>query len=170
MTTQNTPSSPSRTVAKALPLTRCDKSIRLRMLLLAGLAATLAFTVSGCGQKAVNTHGHVIPKHRFEMVKEGVTTKEGVRRLLGSPPMTGSFDENSWIYMSERTQEEIFGDSTLTGRTIYVLTFDQDDIVDSIEVKTSSDGKKVKFSEKTTPTSGQSMGVLDQLLGNIGVQ
>ena len=62
----------------------------LRPLLLAAAGAA-ALWMAGC-QPTVSVHGHQIDPDLLAQIKPGVTSREEVTRLLGSPSTVGTFD------------------------------------------------------------------------------
>lgn len=164
------------TKIKALPfpsfLQACGK-FTLQISFLTALAL-LALTLSSCAKQAINTHGHIMSPTRMLAIVEGETTKEGVRRLLGSPPLTSSFQEagtnnEEWIYITETASNERLGKTETQSRNVYIIRFDAEDRVVKVTNRNQDDGRDIEFSSASTPTSGQTLGILEQALGNLGI-
>lgn len=138
--------------------------------------ALLCLTLAGCAKEDVNTHGHILPHQRLTAITVGETTEEGVRRLLGSPPLTSSFQaaegvgQKEWIYITETASQERLGKTTTQSREICIIRFDKNGLVANVTVRDQSHGRDIDFSSASTPTSGQTLGVLEQALGNLGIR
>ena len=57
------------------------------------VAATLRCWPRGC-TPTVTTHGHPLDQDQLAQIKPGVTSREEVTRLLGSPSTIGTFDRS----------------------------------------------------------------------------
>ncbi len=124
-------------------------------------------TLMGCSNIAA-THGQVVTERQITSIKKGSDTKQTVMQKLGSPSTTGTFNENRWYYLTETTVSKPLNPNVLTERRLIAVEFDEKDIVNNIFIKTKDDGKEVPFSSKETPTQGQSFGIMDQMLNNVG--
>jgi outer membrane protein assembly factor BamE (lipoprotein component of BamABCDE complex) len=51
---------------------------------------------------------------------------------------------------------------------VIYIAFDAADRVESIGTLDLDDGKKIVFVDRTTPTAGQRITILQQLIGNLG--
>ena len=49
------------------------------------------------------------------------------------------------------------------------ITFDQNDVVASVDLYGLNEGRVVNLETNTTPTFGRELTILEQVLGNIGV-
>ncbi|MDD9912592.1 MAG: outer membrane protein assembly factor BamE [Alphaproteobacteria bacterium] len=124
--------------------------------------------LAACKTTTVATHGQIVQERHIERLHPGVTTQDQVRRLLGSPSTVGTFNDNRWYYLTATTSSAPLNTNVLKDRRIVIVEFDQDRVVSRILTKTEEDGKEVPFQENETPTQGQSRGVLNQMLDNLG--
>ncbi|MFZ2620868.1 MAG: outer membrane protein assembly factor BamE [Alphaproteobacteria bacterium] len=138
----------------------------MRTYLLSGLLLFSAL-LSACAS-IESTHGQVVKEASVRALQPGVDTQETVKRALGSPSTTGTFDTARWYYLTETTESTPLKPNQLAERNLVVIDFDQAGKVSKVEIKTRNEAKDVAFDETETPTQGQSMGILDQLLGNLG--
>lgn len=139
---------------------------------ISGLTVTFALTASalllGCTQTITTTHGQVIDTNQLEQLAIGAHTKEDVRGILGSPSVTGTFHDDRWYYITETKMDKPLNPNILTERGVYIVTFDKSGIVTGIDQLDKEDGKEVIPAARTTTTQGQSLGIVDQLLENLG--
>lgn len=99
---------------------------------------------------------------------EGQSTKEDISALLGSPSTTSTFGPETWFYISTTKERLGVFESDVVKQHVLGVQFDENGVVKEYGQYTIEDGKAVEIVEKTTPTEGHSLGVLEQLLGNIG--
>lgn len=134
---------------------------------LASVMAVASF-IAGCTE-TVNTRGQVILPSRLAQIQPGTTTRQDVLQLLGSPSAQGTMNENRWYYVSSIVGTKAFDPHDLKSRQIVVIDFDPaTDTVATLTQKNEADGKEINPLRETTPTHGQSMGIIDQLTGNLG--
>lgn len=136
---------------------------------LALLAATLpvAAIIASCTE-TVNTRGQIITPSRLSQIQPGTTSRQDVLQLLGSPSMQGTMNENRWYYVTSVVGTKAFEPHDLKSRQVVIIDFDPaSDTVAALTQKTEADGKEIAPAEGSTPTHGQSLGIVDQLLGNL---
>ncbi len=131
------------------------------------LSAFLVITVAGCGQKIVN-HGHQLNDKVLNRLVENTATKRDVLQMLGSPSAFGALDPHVWIYPSLQTSKRPVAADNLEAMRTLVLTFNEAGLLIKKEMVNQNDPMVATPLEKTTPTHGQSLGIIDQMLGNIG--
>ncbi len=90
----------------------------------------------------------------------------GVGRRVKTMATFGKQD--TWYYIGERTETLAFFDSKLLERKILVIKFDRRGVVETVTHYDASAGKKVELVERVTPTKGKELGVLEQIIGNVG--
>jgi outer membrane protein assembly factor BamE (lipoprotein component of BamABCDE complex) len=56
----------------------------------------------------------------------------------------------------------------VTDRRVIAITFDQNDVVASVNRYGLEDGRVVDLETRTTPTYGQQLTIIQQILGNVG--
>lgn len=129
------------------------------------IATTLL--VSGCAE-TITTHGQVIKTQNVKQVVEGQHRKEDVQYLLGSPSATSTFNSNTWYYLSEKKVSQSMNSDKITERRIITVTFNKDGMVEKLTDVITTDIPEVVLNKRVTPTYGQSLGILDQMIDNIG--
>ncbi|HLI13732.1 MAG TPA: outer membrane protein assembly factor BamE [Alphaproteobacteria bacterium] len=124
------------------------------MLMVIGLAA--------CGPRA-NVQGNLVDADLLKQVKPGETTKEQVQTMLGTPSSVGTFDKNTWYYIGKETQRIAFLSPDVLQQQVIQIDFDSKGLVQDIHKYGEQDGKDVEIVSRTTPTRGQSTGILDDI-------
>jgi len=97
----------------------------------------------------------------------GVDTRSTVQQRFGSPSTTAVFDQTAWFYVSSTQERIAFYSPQTVDRRVMVVHFDGD-VVSSVEKYGMERGRLVSYSDDETPTRGRELGVLEQLLGNVG--
>ncbi|PZQ44705.1 MAG: outer membrane protein assembly factor BamE [Micavibrio aeruginosavorus] len=113
------------------------------------------------------TRGNIVEDYRIAEITPGVSTRNNVLKSLGSPSTQAPFDENVWYYIGQKTEQTGIFDPKVVDKKIVVVAFNQDGIVQSID-KVNADEIDVPRVRRKTPTSGNEITVLEQLIGNVG--
>lgn len=106
-----------------------------------------------------------------DQVKElvpGTSTRADATSLLGSPSAHGSFDDNTWIYISETTRTRVGRLPGIMAQDVTVLTFDQAGVLRDVKRLNQDDSRDVSVVSRATPSPGSEASFLQQLLGNVG--
>lgn len=135
------------------------KKIATLALLLGGLAAC---------SPTVSNHGYRIDPDRLAEVRPGVSSREEVYRLLGSPSSVGTFDTERWYYISQRSEQMSFYQSEITNQDVVTVDFDNGGIVRDVTTQDMSMAMAIEPSSDKTPTMGNEFSLVQQLLGNVG--
>jgi outer membrane protein assembly factor BamE (lipoprotein component of BamABCDE complex) len=135
--------------------------------------AMLGLAVAGCDLPAfmsfpLQVRGNHVDADQLKELTPGTTTRADVSSLLGSPTAKATFDDNTWIYVSQLTKPIIGGTQAVESQKVVVLTFDQGGILRNVETKTQDDSKPVAVVSRTTPSPGSEASFMQQLLGNVG--
>ena len=132
------------------------------LLLLTLTAATLA----ACTPTQA-TRGNIVEDFRMAEIIPGTSTRTSVLQSLGSPTTEAPFDENVWYYIGQKTEKTGIFDPKVVDKKIVVVAFNQDGIVETIN-QVDADQIDVPHVRRKTPTSGNEITVMEQLLGNVG--
>ena len=106
-----------------------------------------------------------------DLIKElvpGTSTRADATSLLGSPSAHGSFDDNTWIYISETTRTRVGRLPGVTAQDVTSLTFDQGGVLRDVKHLNQDDGLDVAVVGRATPSPGSEASFLQPLLGNVG--
>lgn len=129
------------------------------------LALSLA-TLSACTPITAN-RGNLLEDYQMKEVVPGQDSRDEVIRKIGSPTEISAFNDNIWYYLGQKTEKRGIFDPKITEERIVVVTFGQDGLVDSI--KERKDGREdVSVVQRKTPTSGNEITFVQQMLGNLG--
>ncbi|WP_158380573.1 outer membrane protein assembly factor BamE [Candidatus Endolissoclinum faulkneri] len=131
------------------------------------VSAVLAVIVAGCSPQIEN-HGNMLDIKALASIKLGRTRQSEVFDLLGSPSSYANFGKNSWYYIGQRTERQAFYKPETIERQIVCVNFESNGLVKSVKVLDLNDSKKIISLQHETPTAGQSITLLKQLIGNIG--
>lgn len=143
------------------------------MLRLVLAAAAVLGTVGGCGTHDLfsfpdQVRGNKIDPDELSQLVVGTSTRQDASALLGSPTTKGTFDDNTWIYISEVTHPVIGGTQGVQDQHAYVLTFDDKGVLRGVEKRSMQDAQPVNVVSRTTPSPGTEASFMQQLLGNVG--
>ena len=141
-------------------------TVCLRATLMAGILG-LGVLLGGCQAKILQ-HGNVPDEDEVVQIQPGQDDKNRVEQLLGSPSSTGSFGDEVWYYVSTRTSQTAFFDPEIIDQGVLAISFDNGGIVQDMKVYDQTDGRLVAMVDRTTPTHGNQITLLQQLLGNFG--
>lgn len=129
------------------------------------LAAPLAL-VSGC-TPTQNVRGNFVADYQIADVKPGVDNASDVMHKLGSPTARDPFDPNVWYYIGQHTEKRGILDPEVKDERILVARFSPDGTLQSL---TENEGNRtdIPLTRDKTPTSGNEVTFMQQLLGNLG--
>lgn len=116
----------------------------------------------------VNLQGNIVRASDLERVQVGQDTRASVAAQLGNPSTVSNFEDDVWYYVGQRTEQTAFFKPEIVERQIVAITFQPGGQVANVQTLTLEDGKVIAFVERETPTAGQSITVLQQVIGNIG--
>lgn len=133
------------------------------------IAITMLFSVclTGACTPIKATHGNLLEEQRLSQIEVGTSTRDDVFRNLGSPTTVSPFDNNVWYYMGQKTEKHGIFDKEVKDEKVVVVQFDENNIVTSFE-EMSNARVNVPIKSDKTPTYGNEVTVMQQLLGNIG--
>ncbi len=164
--------------AGATPLPCCGRpetktAVRPTQPLRLGLCAMLLTAmvgVSACSvvETPVTQRGNRVDPDQLKELVVGTSTKADVTSLIGSPTARATFDDNSWLYISETTQVRIGRTPGVRAQDVVVLSFDDGGVLRGVRKLGQDDGKDVGMVSRSTPSPGSEASFLQQLLGNVG--
>jgi outer membrane protein assembly factor BamE (lipoprotein component of BamABCDE complex) len=134
----------------------------------AAVAAALATATAACAP--VQTYnGFRADRNNIEIPdpQVGVDTRDTVMQRFGSPSTTAVFDQTSWYYLSAVQERVAFYSPRITDRRVMVVRFDGE-TVSGVEKYGLERGRVISYNDDVTPTRGRELGVIEQLLGNVG--
>jgi outer membrane protein assembly factor BamE (lipoprotein component of BamABCDE complex) len=131
------------------------------------IAGLVAVGLGACAP-AVNTRGNLVEDDRLGQLAVGQTTAREVATLLGTPTTVATFDERTWYYIGERTEQRAFFEPNVVERRVLEIRFDETGVMQSLEEYGPDDAQEVELVERETPSLGRRMSFLEQMIGNLG--
>jgi len=153
---------------RAMASNRSENMTRLPriavMTLFVGLSAA---SVCACNP-TVNPRGNLLTPAALDQITPGSTDKATVTRILGSPSSVATFDDHTWYYISQRTEELAFFKPEVVDREVVVVTFNSDNVVSDVQKLHDRGRNDLEPVARTTPAPGKELSFIEQLLGNFG--
>lgn len=138
----------------------------IRHTVLTALSVALLVT-SGCTRIRENK-GYVADEQLISAVQPGVDNRQSVERMLGRPTLTGQNADDTWYYVSRKTEQLAFLWPEASEHDVLVVHFTPTGAVESIERLNKGSLVDVNPASETTPTRGREYGFWEQLVGNLG--
>jgi outer membrane protein assembly factor BamE (lipoprotein component of BamABCDE complex) len=126
--------------------------------------------LSSCGwlMPHPTMRGNKVDADLLKELTPGVSSKADVTAVIGSPTARATFDDNTWIYISEVTQPRIGRTLGELDQNVVVLNFDEGGVLRTVHKLDKADSLPVSVVARTTPSPGTEASFMQQLLGNIG--
>jgi outer membrane protein assembly factor BamE (lipoprotein component of BamABCDE complex) len=142
---------------RAIPFLPC-------LMLVAGLI------VAGCAWLGPEPQlrGNRVDADQLKELVPGTSTRADVTALIGSPTARATFDDNTWLYVSEVTQPQIARTQGVLSQHVVVLSFNDQGVLQDVKKLDQDDSIRVAIVSRTTPSPGTEASFLQQLFGNIG--
>ena len=122
--------------------------------------------LGACGER-ISEHGHAINQIELDTLEIGRTKRANIIEILGRPSFEGAFNDKKLYYVSQVMGTPVAGVNTTKSRTIYTFNFDENDILQSIDLKDKESGIDVVHIDEKTPTPGDTFGVFEQIFSNL---
>lgn len=130
------------------------------------LAVASMLTLSACSPD-IAQRGVVPDIDKVASIMPSETTKQEVERALGSPSSVNMFGEETWLYVGETTERIAFFERKVQERSVIIVTFDQSGVVSDVQSHGLDASREIQPIERTTPTVGRDLTVIEQLVGNL---
>ena len=133
------------------------------------LTAVLAgfLTLQACAPITA-VRGNAPDPDRLAELEPGHHKRTDVIDTIGSPSSVSAFKPETWLYISRRIETLAFMKPEVKESKVIALKFDEAGVFQNIEELNLDDMKNVELVERSTPTAGNEVGVLEQLIGNFG--
>ena len=128
--------------------------------------ALTALAVVACAR--VEYRGNLPDPEVLATIQPGKHTRDDVTQKIGSPSSIAVFDDETWLYISQQVESRAFFEPKIKDRQVLVVSFDKNGFVNDIRKLSLEDGRTIQHVERTTPTAGNELTFLDQLVGNFG--
>jgi len=136
---------------------------RILSFLAIGLALTM---ITSCGSR-VQSHGRLVEDSQLELIEIGVSTKQDILSVLGQPSFEGAFNSGKIYYNNQTMTREVAGKNEVSGRALFIFTFDNNNILQEIEARDQSTDMQIVKIDKATPTPGENLSATEQILSNL---
>ncbi len=127
----------------------------------------LAIGLAACSPQVVQ-HGHTIDPEALARITPGVTSREEVARLMGTPSALATFEDARWYYVTQRRENRSFFQSNITEQEVITISFDDRGIVSELNRHGMDQAMAIEPEPDSTQTLGSEMTIMEQLIGNIG--
>ena len=138
-----------------------------RRLVLAAVGLAAAATLTACTPR-IDQRGNKPDEDQVTQINPGVDDKNRVAELIGTPSTISTFNDRTWYYISKRTETTAFWDPDVVDQEVLAIQFDEGGIVQNMKVYGLEDGRQIAYVDRTTPTEGNQLTIIQQLLGNLG--
>lgn len=123
--------------------------------------------LSGCLAR-VETRGNLPDPDLLASLDVGEISRNEVEQVLGSPSSVAMFENETWFYISERTETVAFFEPEVKERQVVIVQFDMQGVLLKVQLRGLEEGQDITPVERETPTLGNEPGILQQFFGNIG--
>ena len=111
--------------------------------------------------------GNLVQDYQLKDVKVGTDTQSDILQKLGSPTTKAPFDDNVWYYLGQKTEKHGILDPKVVEERVVQVQFDANGIVKAVN-QGAPERLDIPYDRDKTPTSGNEMNAMQQLLGNMG--
>jgi outer membrane protein assembly factor BamE (lipoprotein component of BamABCDE complex) len=132
--------------------------------------AILLLLLVGCSifRAPTDLRGNRVDADQLKELVPGTSTRADVTALIGSPTARATFDDNTWLYVSEVTHTRIARVQGVISQQVVKLTFNDQGVLQDVKRLGMDDGVPITMVARTTPSPGTEASFLQQLFGNIG--
>jgi len=132
------------------------------------VAALLSATVLSACAPRISVRGNLPREEHLAKVVVGEQKRDEVAEILGTPSTQGVFDDKIWYYISRTTEKHAFFDEKVVDQQVIAIYFNDDNVVQAIQRYNKDDLRQVGMVDRVTPTAGNELSILQQMLGNLG--
>ncbi|MDO5605742.1 MAG: outer membrane protein assembly factor BamE [Paracoccus sp. (in: a-proteobacteria)] len=132
-----------------------------------GLILALTLIVAACSP-VYRHHGYVPPEEDLALIQVGQTSQYEVENLVGRPSAHGLLAGSGWYYVGSRWRYYGPTRPQEVSREVVAIRFTPSGTVANVERFGLEDGRVVVLSRRVTDTNVTSVGIIRQILGNIG--
>jgi outer membrane protein assembly factor BamE (lipoprotein component of BamABCDE complex) len=113
--------------------------------------------------------GYMFELSDHDVLQEGVTSKERVLKIMGSPTLISDFDSEVWIYYSEDVKNFLFFKPEITERNVLVIKFNDAQIIKEMKkINFADEAKKLNFVSNYTAVDSHKAGFFKSIFSNVG--
>ncbi|MFN3644122.1 MAG: outer membrane protein assembly factor BamE [Gemmobacter sp.] len=131
------------------------------------LALALAVMLTACAP-TFTVHGYAPADSELTQIEVGRDTRDTVAAAFGRPGAAGLLTDGAWYYVQSRYRHSGARQPQEIDRQVLAISFDARGRVANIERFGLEDGRVVALSRRVTDTNIRGVGLIRQLLGNLG--
>lgn len=129
-------------------------------------ALVLSFLLAGCFTSSYQ-RGYVLDQTALDQVPVGAS-QEQVLLVLGSPSTIATVSGEVFYYITQKTERKVaFMNPDIVDQRVLAIYFDDNRRVRQIANYGIQDGKLFDFVSRTTPTGGQDLSLVRQIMGGL---
>jgi outer membrane protein assembly factor BamE (lipoprotein component of BamABCDE complex) len=138
-----------------------------RSRLVHGALVALALAVGGCSTGETFQRGYVLPDGALEQIPLGAS-QEQVLLVLGTPSTVATVSGEAFYYISQKADRPIaFVQAKVTDQRVIAVYFDKQRRVQRLAEYGMKDGHVFDFVAATTPTTGNDLNMITNLIHNL---
>ena len=118
-------------------------------------------------ESQVTSHGNLIEASQLNELEIGQTRRADVEILFGPASFKGAFDDSRLYYNNQKMEAPIAGKTETIERELIVLRFNNNNVLESIEIRDKNTDQEIVKLESKTPTPGDNLSVVDQIFSNL---
>ncbi len=117
----------------------------------------------------VDKHGYMFDLSDHHLLQSGITTKERVLNIMGSPTVVADLnDDEIWIYYAEDVKRLLFFKPDVVARNVISIKFDDSQTIKELVNYDISHESTLEFASNYTKVNSVKHGFFKSLFGNIG--
>lgn len=124
--------------------------------------------VLGACESRVDSRGNLPDPELLASIEPGQMSRDDVSLLLGSPSSVAMFENETWFYISQRTETFAFFEPEVQERKVIIVQFDDAGVLKTVETRGLEQGQLIEPVERETPTLGNELTLFQQFFGNLG--
>lgn len=125
-----------------------------------------AFSLSACSP-TIAQRGNMVEDYQLTEIVPNQSTRTDVLRAMGSPTTKAPFNDDIWYYIGQTTEKRGILDPEVTDERVVAVLFNEDGTVAQAG-DIERERINIPISRDKTPTHGNEITALQQLLGNLG--
>ncbi|EHI49853.1 small protein A (tmRNA-binding) [SAR116 cluster alpha proteobacterium HIMB100] len=138
----------------------------IRFLMRPVIILFLAILLTAC-ESTVTTHGRLVEQADLNKLELGKTTQAETLSILGKPSFEGAFQSGRLYYNNQKMEQKVAGETSTIDRQLIVLTFDQSNTLQLIEIRDKNTDQEIVKLDAKTPTPGDTLTLVDQIFTNL---
>jgi outer membrane protein assembly factor BamE (lipoprotein component of BamABCDE complex) len=129
----------------------------------------LLIALNACVSK-LDKRGYMFDMSDHNLLQEGITSKERVLKIMGSPTLISDLDsDEAWIYYAEDLKRLLFFKPDIISRDVLVVRFNEVGTIRELNrIDLNDEEKQLQFAANFTNVESRKIGFLKSLFSNVG--